>query len=384
VQKQYDYIILGAGLSGLTTALRMQDDAYFSDKHIAIIDQNLNKGNDRTWCFWETEPDFYESLVSYRWRKILVAGHGLKDPITIEPFTYKKVEGEAVYAFAKASLEQNPNVTFIEASVTHLKEQENEVTVHTNQGDHTARNVLNSIYKSELLAKQAEAVVLQQHFIGWTVKTDIAVFNPEVATYMDFSIAQKGNCRFMYVLPTSTTEALLEYTLFSKDLLPKAEYETAIIDYLKDLGVTQYTITATEAGSIPMTTYDFTQHNTNRILHIGTAGGRTKASTGYTFKSTLTKSKALVAFLKSGKPFTAYTLRNRWTFYDAVLLEVLAKHNEKGGAIFTGMFKSGDVGPMFRFLDETSSLGDDFKIIWSAPKWLFIKAAFRVIRKGIL
>ena len=214
MQKQYDYIILGAGLSGLTTALRMQDDAYFSDKHIAIIDQNLNKGNDRTWCFWETEPDFYESLVSYRWRKILVAGHGLKDPITIEPFTYKKVEGEAVYAFAKASLEQNPNVTFIEASVTHLKEQENEVTVHTNQGDHTARNVLNSIYKSELLAKQAEAVVLQQHFIGWTVKTDIAVFNPEVATYMDFSIAQKGNCRFMYVLPTSTTEALLEYTLF--------------------------------------------------------------------------------------------------------------------------------------------------------------------------
>jgi len=98
---------------------------------------------------------------------------------------------------------------------------------------------------------------------------------------MDFSVAQKGNCRFMYVLPTSETEALLEYTLFSQNLLPKTAYEEAIKEYLHKLGVTNYTITAREQGSIPMTTYDFTQHNSARILHIGTAGGWTKASTGY-------------------------------------------------------------------------------------------------------
>ena len=50
---------------------------------------------------------------------------------------------------------------------------------------------------------------------------------------MDFSVAQKGNTRFMYVLPTSENEALLEYTLFSKDLLLKEEYEVEIQHYIQ-------------------------------------------------------------------------------------------------------------------------------------------------------
>ena len=59
---------------------------------------------------------------------------------------------------------------------------------------------------------------------------------------MDFSVEQKGNTRFMYVLPTSKTEALLEYTLFSKSLLETKEYESEIEIYLKKLGVTNYKI----------------------------------------------------------------------------------------------------------------------------------------------
>jgi lycopene beta-cyclase len=47
------------------------------------------------------------------------------------------------------------------------------------------------------------------------------------------SLLNKGNTRFMYVLPTSTTEALLEYTLFSHDLLAKSENENGIQNYVK-------------------------------------------------------------------------------------------------------------------------------------------------------
>ena len=36
----------------------------------------------------------------------------------------------------------------------------------------------------------------------------------------------------MYVLPFSYTEALVEYTLFSKDLLEDKEYEDEIKQYL--------------------------------------------------------------------------------------------------------------------------------------------------------
>lgn len=380
VQTHYDYIILGAGLSGLTTALRMVRDPFFNKKTIAILDQDLDKQNDRTWCFWETGPSLYEEVVAYRWPSILIKGNGLDRPIDIAPYAYKKVESADLYAFAKAKLSQHSNITFIEAKVKGHKQTKTNGVVYTEREVFTAQVVLTSIYTPQLLEKQQQKVVLQQHFVGWFVQTDKAVFDPKVATYMDFSIPQKGNCRFMYVLPTSTTEALLEYTLFSKNLLPKAEYEAAIQAYLREIGVTDYKITAREHGSIPMTTYDFTQHNTANILHIGTAGGWTKASTGYTFTHTLKKSKALITFLKSGKPLTSYQLKNRWTFYDGVLLEVLAKHNEQGAAIFTGMFKKGAAAHIFRFLDEESSYIDELKVILSAPKIPFIQAALRVVK----
>lgn len=377
----YDYIILGAGLSGLTMALRMSGDPFFKNKTIAIIDKNLSKGNDRTWCFWETQPDLYEELVSYKWHKILVKGNGLQDPIAIAPYSYKKVEGKDVYAFAKARLSLYSNITFIENNVVAITDKGTQAEVETTTHLFTANQILNSIYKPAILDQQSQAVVLKQHFVGWFVKTKEPVFNPKVATYMDFSIPQMGNCRFMYVLPTSENEALLEYTLFSKNLLPKEEYEQAIKEYLTNLGVTEYEITEREQGSIPMTTYDFTKHNTAHIIHIGTAGGWTKASTGYTFKHTLKKSQRLIAFLKSGRSFKQYKLKNRWTFYDAVLLEVLASRNEKGAEIFTKMFKKGEAAHIFRFLDEESSIWDELKVIWSAPKIPFIKAAIKIIFK---
>ncbi len=130
-----------------------------------------------------------------------------------------------------------------------------------------------------------------------------------------------------------------------------------------------------------MTTYDFTQHNTPHVLHIGTAGGWTKASTGYTFTHTLKKSKNLITYLKTNSRFTTYSLANRWRFYDAVLLEVLAKHNEQGASIFTRMFKKGKASHIFRFLDEESSLADELKVVLSAPKIPFLKAALKVIFK---
>lgn len=381
MQQSFDYIILGAGLSGLTMAYRMSKDAYFNNSAIAIIDQNLYKGNDRTWCFWEIEPDIFEEVVSYKWPKILVKGNSLTNPISIAPYQYKKIESSDLYKYTKDLLLKHSNITFIADSIQSIEESLKHVQVRGKHRNYSSTYVLNSIYKPQLLKEQKQRVVLQQHFIGWFVKTDPPVFDPTIATYMDFSIPQKGNCRFMYVLPTSANEALLEYTLFSEDLLPKSEYEQVIKEYLNVLGVTTYEITATEDGSIPMTTYDFTQHNTNRIIHIGTAGGWTKASTGYTFKHTLKKSEKLIDFIKSGKSFKGYSLKNRWTFYDSVLLEVLTKHNERGAEIFTRMFKKGKTSHIFRFLDEESSIWDELKVIWSAPKWLFIKAAMRVLFK---
>lgn len=109
-------------------------------------------------------------------------------------------------------------------------------------------------------------------------------------------------------------------------------------------------------------------------MHIGSTGGWTKASTGYTFKNASKLSKRLVNFLQKDAPLNTFYKVNRFWFYDLLLLDILAKTNKKGGGIFAAMFRKGKAAPVFRFLDEETSLWGDLKVIWSCPKGLFIKA----------
>ena len=214
--------------------------------------------------------------------------------------------------------------------------------------------------------------------MGWVVKTKEPVFNPHVATFMDFSIDQKKNTRFMYALPFSKQSCLLEYTLFSQNLLPEEEYENAIREYLiENLGSEDFEILEREKGSIPMTSYKFHKHNTKRIQYIGTAGGWTKPSTGYTFMNTTKKTKALVQLLKDGKSTTTLSSKWKFWFYDLLLLDILGEHNDKGQYIFETLFKNRSPQLIFKFLDEETSFWEDLQIISGCPKKEFLGALYR-------
>jgi lycopene beta-cyclase len=196
---------------------------------------------------------------------------------------------------------------------------------------------------------------------------------------MDFSVEQKGNTRFMYVLPTSTTEALLEYTLFSHRHLTKEAYETEIQNYIEKLGISKYEIIEKEQGSIPMTCYPFWKQNTKNVINIGSSGGWTKASTGYTFRNSDKKSTKLVAFLQNETDFRNFYKRTKFWFYDLLLLDILDQKNELGSTIFSSMFKKGNATLIFKFLDEETSFVEDIQVILKCPKMPFIQALFRIV-----
>jgi lycopene beta-cyclase len=375
VLNDYDYLILGGGLSGLHLALSLEKDPFFKEKNIAVIEASSKQTNDRTWCFWEKESGPYPHLVSHSWPEIIFKSPYYSDTIALAPYHYKKIEGAAFYAFAKAQL----NCDHIQAKVEAITDHDTAVEVITDKGRYTAKKVFSSILDPKILTDQTQQQYLKQHFIGWFIKTDTPVFDPTQATFMDFSIPQKGNCRFMYVLPTSQTEALFEYTLFSKDLLEEADYETAIQAYLNDIGISQYHIVAKEKGNIPMTSYNFAQHNTKNIIHIGSAGGWTKASTGFTFTHTLKKTEALLDFLKQHDDLRRFRRKNRFWWYDLVFVDVLYRKNWLGARIFATLFQKNPIDRIFRFLNDESSFKEELAIMWSLPKTEFIRAAFHRI-----
>ena len=371
------YIILGAGASGLLLAYRMSLDSYFDDKSILIIDQKKDKGNDKTWCYWEEGDGEWDELLTKKWPKVFFGSKDFTETINISPFCYKMIRSEKFYHKLWRSIDLKSNITFVEDSVKTYSEVDNKVKVVTNKSTYFGLKLLNSIPEKKVYEKQQIYPVLQQHFVGWFVKTKTDCFDDSVATFMDFNIPQNGNTRFMYVLPIDKNIALFEYTLFSKDLLERSEYEVAIKDYLKEKKVTDFEILEKENGVIPMTSFKFQELNSNSILNIGTAGGWTKASTGYTFYNTSKKTKELVSFLKEEDDFSVFSKRKKYWFYDLLFLDVLAKNNEKGSALFASIFKKVDVKTILKFLGEESNLREDLKIITSVSPLPFILSIFK-------
>lgn len=380
--KHFDYIFTGTGLATLMTVYKMILSEKFSDKSILLLDENLKRTNDRTWCFWAKEETTWNSVISKKWDSALFANEDFNRNLELKPYKYNQIRGIDFYSFVFDELLKHQNITFFNEKVTDINELETHVFVGTEQNRYICNYLFNSIYTKAFAESQTKFPVLQQHFVGWFVKTENEIFNPEQATFMDFSVEQKGNTRFMYVLPTSKTEALVEYTLFSEKLLPKEEYENEIQLYLKKLGIDGFEILEKEQGSIPMTCYPFWKKNTKRVLNIGTAGGWTKASTGYTFKNSDKKSSELVKFLqKENFKMSLFYKKNRFWFYDLLLLDILNHHNGLGSAIFSSLFKNGNPALIFKFLDEETNLMEDLQVILKCPKAPFIKALFRSVLK---
>ena len=73
--------------------------------------------------------------------------------------------------------------------------------------------------------------------------------------------------------------------------------------------------------------------------------------------------------------------KSRFWFYDLLLLDILYRHNELGSAIFSSLFKKGNPNLIFKFLDEETTLIEDFRVILKCPKIPFINALFRVLIK---
>jgi lycopene beta-cyclase len=379
--KHFDYIFTGTGLSALMTIYKMVKSGKFNDKRILLIDENTKKTNDRTWCFWKTNDSLWEQSISKKWDSALFANENFRRDLDLKPYHYNMVKGLDFYTQVFDLISKQENITFVNQKVLEIEESENIILIQTDSESFSCSKLFNSIYNKQKAENQTKYPVLQQHFIGWFIKSEQQVFNPAQATFMDFSVEQKGNTRFMYVLPTSKTEALLEYTLFSHNHLKAEEYENEIKKYIQKLGITNYEIVEKERGSIPMTCYPYWKSNTKNVINIGTSGGWTKASTGYTFKNSDKKSSELVSFLQKETDFTKFHKKTKFWFYDLLLLDILDRKNELGSSIFSSMFNKGNPTLIFKFLDEETSLKEDIQVILKCPKMLFIKAIFHVIFK---
>ena len=361
------------------TVYKMILSEKFQDKSILLIDSDVKKSNDRTWCFWEKPNHQWKNVVSKKWKTAFFANENQSRNLDLKPYEYNMIRSLDLYNLVFDLIAKQKNITFVNDKIVEFKDDSNQVSLICVSENYCCDKLFNSIYNKVQTENQTKYPVLQQHFIGWFIKSEQEVFDPEIATFMDFSLKQNGNTKFLYVLPTSKTEALLEPTLFSHKHLKLEEYELEIKNYAQKLGIKNFEIVDKEQGSIPMTSYEFWKNNTKNILNIGTAGGWTKASTGFTFYHTNKKTNELINFLKTNSDFSKFHKKTKFWFYDLIFLDVLDKQNELGSQVFSSLLIKGNPELIFKFLNEETNFLEDIKVMLKCPTIPFLKAFLRVI-----
>jgi lycopene beta-cyclase len=378
----YDYIITGAGCAGLSLLMRLMEDPFFSEKRILIIDASPKQSNDRTWCFWEAGTGLFEPIVKHSWQQVQFASNDFSGLLQLHPYQYKMIEGIDFYQMVLNKVSTFPNIQFLQETVLKIVDGASNITVTTASGDVMANFVFNSIpafASNKTVPGKKGQYHLLQHFKGWVIETVEPVFDPSIATLMDFQLDQSAGTTFMYVMPTSSTRALVEYTLFTEALLPEKAYGKALRDYISDkLKIRQYQITHEEFGIIPMTNQAFSLQE-GRLVQMGGAGGQIKGSSGYAFQFIQKRTAAIVEGLKKGHSYFNHKGLKQimGEFYDTVLLNVLIKFKMNGGQIFSQIFEKNPPNSVLRFLDNESSFVEDLKIMNSVPTRIFFPAAIQ-------
>jgi lycopene beta-cyclase len=363
-----DLALVGGG--GAASLVLAALDRHGVDRlRVAVVDPVHKRGQDRTWAFWGHPGTDLDPMLSASWRQVEVATTGGRRVLDLAPLRYAMLRSAPVYERA-AEAERRLGVTRITAGAGALDDDGDHVLVRSADGGALLRAawVLDSRPRPP---RRPGRTSWLQHFRGWWVQTEAPVFDPARAVLMDFRTPQPARgVSFGYVLPVSDRYALVEYTEFSPDLLSDDGYDAALRGYLDLLGLdpSALTVREVEDGVIPMTDGPFDGRPSPRVVRLGTAGGATRPSTGFTFAAMHRQADQVARALAAGRPpvpAPAYPRRHLWM--DAVALRALDRGLVGGPEFFDRLFDRNPAERVLRFLDGATSPAEDLAVMRSSP-----------------
>jgi lycopene beta-cyclase len=372
-ERQFDYIIAGAGLSGISLAYAMSKNSFFNDKTILLIDKEHKNKQDKTYSFWADSSSDFTAIAYHNWGKVEIMGHQYADIQSIAPYQYYSIRSIDFYTHCFTEIKKKPNIVLWKGDIGKVSNENNSAFIEVDGIKISAPIIFSSILL-EPPATTKKDIYLLQHFMGYTIQSSKDVFTPDTARVMDFDISQQYGTAFMYLLPYSKNKAMLEYTLFTEKELEKEQYKTELNKYFQEkLGIGNFVIEEEEYGVIPMTTYAFPLSQ-QHIHFIGTASGATKPSTGYTFSFVQKQVQQIIEQITTNAIVNTKVQSNKYTFYDSILLQVLKSNPNYGAKMFTDFFKKNKFSTIFKFLDNETSFLQEINLMRKMNIPIFFKA----------
>ena len=353
--REFDYIIIGGGCAGLSLAYELEIHEKFKNKTLAIIEPRNDYIRDKTWSFWKVAAHNFDDCVKHSWSNFSVNIPNQTKYVQCDNSPYQSIDSGLFYEKIINTLKKNTNINFFKNI--------NEISTENAFIFNSVCNVSDS--KNDLW----------QHFSGIEIETNKDVFDNQIFNLMDFDCEQRDSVHFFYTLPFSKKNALIETTWISDLNHPtNRDYSIQLEDYIKNkLKIKKYEIKFKETGAIPL----FHPQNIKKInqMEIGTAGGMTRLSTGYTFMNIQSQSKYIRENFENIQKVNNFKVNSKYKFLDNIFLKVLKKNSEKMPEIFFKMFNCSP-STVINFLSNNSNIYEDFSIILKMPKLVFLKELF--------
>jgi lycopene beta-cyclase len=370
----YDFAIIGAGAAGLHLALAMSKDDWFKEKKVLILEKDDKNTNDRTWSFWEKGQGQWDEIITKSWSKGSFITSSSNVELDLLPYRYKTLHAIEFYNYGKSKIDETSNIHWQKDEIESVETRET-IYIKGKHSHYQAKQVFDSRIDDNFWKAKDNYYRVLQHFKGWIIETPKPTFDPESFVMMDYRIKWKDSTSFTYVLPTSPTRALIEFTFFNLELIDKDEYDDYLKKYIKEiLKIKDYSIKEVEYGIIPMSNYPFHESNKPGITKIGTAASWVKPSSGYAFKNIEKMVGKVIKNLKKNQPPSHGLLSKKFRFYDTLFLDVLSQKNELGESLFETMYSKNSIQQIFKFLDEETSFLEEMKIMNTFNPLPFLKA----------
>ena len=374
---RFDYVFLGLGAANSLILRSLDAQGLLRGRRFAIFEPDAKRANDRTFCFW-AEPDEVEALgllplVSHAWDTVRIGGIS---ETSILPMRYWHIRGIDLYEQTRTLLAQYPDEALI------LQERWEAYAEPGADGFAFPFGEAQTVFDSrppQFQEAAAHEAHLLQSFLGWEIECPAGSFDASAVVMMDFRIPQEQHTQFVYILPFSDTNALVEVTRFGTVPVQENEAAELLADYLAN-NFPEYRKLHLERGVIPMSSVPLRETAAGPgWIFTGARADRVKPSTGYAFHAMARDAHTLAASIAKNQPVRLSKRPPRFVFYDRLLLKILEQRPEKGKAIFQTLFRRCALPDVLHFLSEKTRLAQDLNILRRLPFLLFFSFALRDI-----
>jgi len=366
-----DVAIIGAGIAGLTLASRiMQNDAGLK---VSVIGPEDNRNQRLSFWINKKNAGNYQPFITHQWQtwsfNHSLSGHASHRAchqryVSLDAKLYKKHLRKQLFA---------TGCHLQSASVTNIDIERSNNVVYVRDGAITAATVIDT------RAPCIPETTLKQQFWGSVVDLP-RPHGLAAPILMDFQVTPiaKDGVTFVYVLPLTSSQLLVEATTFSTRLQSESDYQRCVSDWL--LQHFDYPLTTdddkSESGLLPMGPVTPLESG---IPRCGIAGGAARSSTGYAFQGIERQAALMASQLSAGKqPETRSPFSRKADWMDKVFLHVAKEHPAQLEILFMAMAQRLSGDEFAHFLSDTGGWMPSLRAIMVAPKLTFIRAAFRL------